>query len=159
MWYCGAEAMCARLAAGTQFERDALAPARRPSRRQPGGIPQRRWPGHGLLYGDVDEAAQERATHARIVCTFLDQLVFLPGLVLGTTSSAMRATRCTVRCARPPKRPIGLGSSDPIPWLVEQLLESSQQHRFPTTRHRARTGAGVLENARVDTIIAVSAGL
>ena len=85
-----------------------------------------------------------------------------PALDHHELGEAEYALRSAVRSAADALGAIGLGSSgvdvaDPR-GLVEQLLESSRQHRVPD--HAPPRALRVLENAaHVDAIITVSAGL
>lgn len=105
-----------------------------------------------------------RASHSRPNCVhFLGWCIHFPGpqcwehYELGDAEYALRSA---VRSAAEALSTIGLGSSDVANprGLVEQLLESSRQHRVPD--HAPSRALRVLENAaHVDAIIAVSAGL
>ncbi|GAA45228.1 hypothetical protein NCGM2209_1851 [Mycobacterium tuberculosis NCGM2209] len=86
---------CARAGCGNTVR--ARRPCRRRGgdRRQPGGSRQRRWPGPGVLLWRCRRSRAERATHARIVCTFLDGVFTSRGPSVGT----LRARRCRIRVA------------------------------------------------------------
>lgn len=91
------------LAAGTQFEHDALAAGEAVIVANPedpgsavGLVPE-------FSYGDVDEAAQSEPLTPEL-CALSWMVYSLPGpQCWNTTSSAMPNTRCGQRCARPPK--------------------------------------------------------
>lgn len=150
------------LAAGTQFEHDALAAGEAVIVANPedpgsavGLIPE-------FSYGDVDEAAQSEPLTPEL-CALSWMVYSLPGapvLEHYELGDAEYALRSAVRSAAEALSTIGLGSSDVANprGLVEQLLESSRQHRVPD--HAPSRALRVLENAaHVDAIIAVSAGL
>ncbi|OSC40859.1 hypothetical protein [Mycobacterium decipiens] len=151
------------LAAGTQFEHDALAAGEAVIVANPDA------PGSaiGLVpessYGDVDEATQDEPATPEL-CALSWMVYSLPGVPtlehyeLGDAEYALRSA---VRSAADALSTIGLGSAADIAnprRLVEQLLESARQHRIPD--HAPSRALRVLENAaHVDAIIAVSAGL
>lgn len=150
------------LAAGTQFEHDALAAGEAVIVANPedpgsavGLVPE-------FSYGDVDEAAQSEPLTPEL-CALSWMVYSLPGapvLEHYELGDAEYALRSAVRSAAEALSTIGLGSSDVANprGLVEQLLESSRQHRVPD--HAPSRALRVLENAaHVDAIIAVSAGL
>ncbi|MEB3983884.1 hypothetical protein OQ968_21785 [Mycobacterium sp. 663a-19] len=154
------------LAAGTQFEHDALAAGEAVIITSPGDsaavglVPE-------FYDDDPDEAADpldpEPAFPGR--CALSWTVYSLPGAPafdhheLGDAEYALRSA---VRSAADALGAIGLGSvaadvDDPR-GLVEQLLESTRRHRIPD--HAPTRALRVLENAaHVDAIIAVSAGL
>lgn len=91
------------LAAGTQFEHDALAAGEAvivANPEDPGGAV-------GLVPGSpmAMSTKPRRASHSRPNCVhFLGWCIHFPGpQCWNTTSSAMPNTRCGQRCARPPK--------------------------------------------------------
>ena len=152
------------LAAGTQFERDALAAGEAVIITNPddpatavGLVPE-------FSYGDLEEAADDEPGLPEL-CALSWTVYSLPGapifdhLELGVAEYALRSA---VRSAADALGAIGLGAAaadiaDPRA-LVEQLLESSRQHRVP--HHAPSRALRVLENAaHVDAIVAVSAGL
>ena len=152
------------LAAGTQFERDALAAGEAVIITNPddpgaavGLVPE-------FSYSDLEEAAAEEADPPEL--SALSWIVYsLPGAPafdhheLGDAEYTLRSA---VRSAADALGAIGLGSAasdiDDPRGLVEQLLESARQHRIPD--HAPSRALRVLENAaHVDAIIAVSAGL
>jgi hypothetical protein len=148
------------LAPGTQFERDALAV------------------GEAVIVTDPDQGATAiglvpEFTYGQAgsgddspeLCALSWMVYSLPGACayehyeLGDAEYALRSA---VRSAADALGSIGLGCApsdvaDPR-GLVEQMLESSRQHRVPD--HAPPRALRVLENAsHVDAIIAVSAGL
>ncbi|WP_421840190.1 hypothetical protein [Mycobacterium sp.] len=152
------------LCAGTQFQRDALAAGEAVIIANPddpstsvGLVPE-------LSYSDLDEASDEDLSKPEL-CALSWTVYSLPGpptLDHYELGDAEYALRSAVRSAADALSAIGLGSTatdieDPR-GLVEQLLESSRQHRVPD--HAPARAVRVLENAaHVDAIIAVSAGL
>ena len=154
------------LAAGTQFERDALAAGEAVIIANPedpttavGLVPE-------FSYSDVEEATLEDDGTATPELCALSWIVYsLPGAPvldhyeLGdaeyTLRSAVRSKRPTPWAPSDWERPADV--ADPR-GLVEQLLESARQHRIPD--HAPTRALRVLENAsHIDAIIAVSAGL
>jgi len=147
------------LAPGTQFERDALAAGEAVIVTNPeepataiGLVPE-------FTYGDAD-AGDDSAE----LCALAWMVYSLPGTSAPEhyeLSDAEYALRSAVRSAADALGSIGLGSAasdvaDPR-GLVEQMLESSRQHRIP--EHAPSRALRVLENAsHVDAIIAVSVG-
>lgn len=121
------------LAAGTQFEHDALAAGEAVIVANPedpgsavGLVPE-------FSYGDVDEAAQSEPLTPEL-CALSWMVYSLPGapvLEHYELGDAEYALRSAVRSAAEALSTIGLGSSDVANprGLVEQLLESSRQHR------------------------------
>ena len=155
------------LAAGTQFERDALAAGEAVIITNPddpgaavGLVPE-------VAYSDLEEAdaGADGDPNPPELCALSWMVYSLPGAPafehheLGDAEYTLRSA---VRSAADALGTIGLGSAtsdiaDPR-GLVEQLLESSRQHRIPD--HAPSRAVRVLENAaHVDAIIAVSAGL
>lgn len=135
---------CARAGCGNTVR--ARRPCRRRGgdRRQPGGSRQRRWPGPGVLLWRCRRSRAERATHARIVCTFLDGVFTSGAPVLEhyELGDAEYALRSAVRSAAEALSTIGLGSSD-VANPVASSSSCSNRHGntgFPTTRHRAHCG-------------------
>lgn len=155
------------LTAGTQFEHDALAAGEAVIITNPddptaavGLVPE-------FCYDDLEEAVdpvdQEPAFPE--LCALSWTVYSLPGAPafdhheLGDAEYSLRSA---VRSAADALGAIGLGSAtadiDDPRGLVEQLLESTRQHRIPD--HAPSRALRVLENAaHVDAIIAVSAGL
>jgi hypothetical protein len=152
------------LAAGTQFERDALAAGEAVIITNPddpdtavGLIPE-------FSYSDLEEAADDEPGLPEL-CALSWTVYSLPGAPIfdhHELGDAEYALRSAVRSAADALGAIGLASAaadiaDPRA-LVEQLLESSRQHRVP--HHAPSRALRVLENAaHVDAIVAVSAGL
>ncbi|EUA11969.1 hypothetical protein I546_2440 [Mycobacterium kansasii 732] len=152
------------LSAGTQFERDALAAGEAIIVTNPddpgtsiGLVPE-------FSYHDTEQTADDDAAVPE-VCALSWMVYSLPGTPvvdpceLGDAEYALRAA---VRSAADALGAIGMGPSaagvDNPRGLVEQLLESTRQHRIPD--HAPSRALRVLENAaHVDAIIAVSAGL
>jgi hypothetical protein len=158
------------LAAGTQFERDALAAGEAVIITNPddpgtavGLVPE-------FSYSDLDDAGTATDgpggdPNPPELCALSWMVYSLPGAPafehheLGDAEYTLRSA---VRSAADALGTLGLGSAtsdvaDPR-GLVEQLLESSRQHRVPD--HAPSRALRVLENAaHVDAIIAVSAGL
>lgn len=151
------------LAPGTQFEQDALAAGEAVIVVNPddpgtalGLVPE-------VSYDDQAEPGTEQDPPE--MCALSWMVYSLPGAPvfehheLANTEYELRSA---VRSAADALGSIGLGSAasdvaDPR-GLVEQLLESSRQHRIPD--HAPSRAVRVLENAaHVDAIIAVSAGL
>ena len=152
------------LAAGTQFERDALAAGEAVIITNPddpatavGLVPE-------FSYGDLGEAADEEPGPPDL-CALAWTVYSLPGAPVfdhHELGDAEYTLRSAVRSAADALDAIGLGSAaadvDDPRGLVEQLLESARQHRVPD--HAPTRALRVLENAaHVDAIIAVSAGL
>ena len=151
------------LAPGTQFERDALASGEAVIVANPnnpatavGLVPE-------FSYGDLDDAEEGAALPE--LCALSWMVYSLPGapvLEHFELGDAEYTLRSAVRSAADALGAIGLGSAaadiDDPRGLVEQLLESTRQHRIPD--HAPSRALRVLENAaHVDAIIAVSAGL
>ena len=148
------------LFAGTQFERDALAAGEAVIITNPtdpgtaiGLVPD-------LAYHDVDDS-DETAEPALCALTWMVySLSGAPVFDHYELGDAEYALRSAVRSAADALSVMGLGSSSGVDnprGLVEQLLESSRQHRIPD--HAPTRALRVLENAaHVDAIIAVSAG-
>ena len=154
------------LAAGTQFERDALAAGEAVIITHPndpttavGLVPE-------FSYSDLEEAetAADGDPNLPELCALSWMVYSLPGAPafehheLGDAEYTLRSA---VRSAADALGTIGLESTSDIAdprGLVEQLLESLRQHRIPD--HAPSRAVRVLENAaHVDAIIAVSAGL
>ncbi|OBB65437.1 MULTISPECIES: hypothetical protein [unclassified Mycobacterium] len=146
------------LAPGTQFERDALAAGEAIIVANPhdpatavGLVPE-------FSYDDEPEDFAD-------LCTVGWTVYSLPGApVLDhyELGDAEYELRSAVRSAADALGAIGLGTAaadiDDPRGLVEQLLESTRQHRVP--EHAPTRALRVLENAaHVDAIVAVSAGL
>ncbi|RZH87482.1 hypothetical protein EIG94_17450, partial [Staphylococcus aureus] len=112
-------------------------------------------------YGAVGAASQSEPL-TPVLCALSWMVYSLPGapvLEHYELGDAEYALRSAVRSAAEALSTIGLGSSDVANprGLVEQLLESSRQHRVPG--HGPSRALRVLENAApVDAISAVSAG-
>src|SRR5262249_6673209 len=152
------------LSAGTQFQRDALAAGEAVIITNPddpataiGLVPE-------FSYSDRegepddDPAAPELGALSWMVYSLPRAPVF-DHHELGDAEYVLRSA---VRSAADTLSAMGLGSAasdvDDPRGLVEQLLESSRQHRVPD--HAPTRALRVLENAaHVDAIIAVSAGL
>jgi hypothetical protein len=147
------------LAPGTQFQRDALAAGEAVIVTNPhdlttaiGLVPE-------FSYADLDDPDEfpELSGLAWTVYS-LPASPILDHYELGDAEYTLRSA---VRSAADALGAIGLGSNADIDdprGLVEQLLESTRQHRIPD--HAPRRALRVLENAaHVDAIIAVSAGL
>ena len=152
------------LAAGTQFERDALASGEAVIITHPddpaaavGLVPE-------FSYSDF-EAAEDEEPGLPELCALSWTVYSLPGAPVlhhHELGDAEYTLRSAVRSAADALDAIGLGSAasdvDDPRGLVEQLLESARQHRVPD--HAPSRALRVLENAaHVDAIIAVSAGL
>jgi hypothetical protein len=145
------------LAPGTQFGRDALAVGEAMIITNPddpttaiGLVPE-------FTHGEAEDGSPELCALAWIVYS-LPGAPVLEHYELGDAEYGLRSA---VRSAADALGTIGLGSAcdvaDPR-GLVEQMLESSRQHRVP--EHAPTRALRVLENAaHVDAIIAVSAGL
>ncbi|MDT5145426.1 MAG: hypothetical protein QOC58_71 [Mycobacterium sp.] len=146
------------LAAGTQFERDALAAGEAVIVTNPdnpatavGLVPE-------FTYDDFDESDLPE------LCALSWTVYSLPGAPVlhhYQLGDAEYTLRSAVRQAADALGEIGLATAadvDDPRGLIEQLLESARQHRIPD--HAPRRALRVLENAaHVDAIIAVSAGL
>jgi hypothetical protein len=151
------------LAPGTQFERDALAAGEAVIVTHPedptaavGLVPE-------FSYADLEDAGDDDPGSPEL-CALAWTVYSLPGAPLfdhHELGDAEYALRSAVRSAADALGAIGLGSSSDIDdprGLVEQLLESTRQHRIPD--HAPTRALRVLENAaHVDAIITVSAGL
>jgi hypothetical protein len=155
------------LAAGTQFERDALAAGEAVIITNPddpdtavGLVPEF---SHGDLEEAVDPIDQEPdLPELGALSWTVYSLPGAPVLDHHELGDAEYSLRSAVRSAADALGAIGLGSAaadvDDPRGLVEQLLESARQHRIPD--HAPSRALRVLENAaHVDAIIAVSAGL
>lgn len=154
------------LAAGTQFEHDALAAGEAVIVTNPddpatavGLVPE-------FCYGDLEEAVDPVDESACPELCALSWTVYsLPGAPVfehHELGDAEYTLRSAVRSAADALGAIGLGAAaadiDDPRGLVEQLLESARQHRIPD--HAPPRALRVLENAaHVDAIIAVGAGL
>jgi hypothetical protein len=155
------------LAAGTQFERDALAAGEAVIMTNPddpatavGLVPE-------FCYGDLGEAVDPVDDEPGFPepCALSWTVYSLPGAPVfhhHELGDAEYTLRSAVRSAADALGAIGVGSAaadiDDPRGLVEQLLESTRQHRIPD--HAPSRALRVLENAaHVDAIIAVSAGL
>jgi hypothetical protein len=154
------------LAAGTQFERDALAAGEAVIVTNPddpatavGLVPE-------FCYADLEEAVDPVDEPAFPELCALSWTVYsLPGAPVfehHELGDAEYTLRSAVRSAADALGAIGLGAAaadiDDPRGLVEQLLESARQHRIPD--HAPPRALRVLENAaHIDAIIAVSAGL
>ena len=151
------------LAAGTQFERDALASGEAVIITNPdnpaaavGLVPEF---AHDTLE-DIDDGAGPPES-----CALSWTVYSLPGAPVFDhyeLGDAEYTLRSAVRSAADALGAIGSGAAatdiDDPRGLVEQLLESARQHRVPD--HAPSRALRVLENAaHVDAIIAVSAGL
>jgi hypothetical protein len=150
------------LAPGTQFERDALAVGEAVIITNPddpataiGLVPE-------FTYGDFDPDDAADAPELCALSWIVYSLPGAPALEHHELGDAEYTLRSAVRSAADALGSIGLGSAasdvaNPR-GLVEQLLESTRQHRVP--EHAPSRAVRVLENAaHVDAIIAVSAGL
>ena len=150
------------LAPGTQFERDALAVGEAVIITNPddpataiGLVPE-------FTYGDFDPDDAADAPELCALSWIVYSLPGAPALEHHELGDAEYTLRSAVRSAADALGTIGLGSAasdvaNPR-GLVEQLLESTRQHRVP--EHAPSRAVRVLENAaHVDAIIAVSAGL
>lgn len=150
------------LAAGTQFERDALAAGEAVIVTNPGDpatavglVPE-------FAYGDLD--GPDGDADLPELCALSWTVYSLPGappLHHYELGDAEYTLRSAVRSAADALGSIGLEAASDVDdprGLVEQLLESARQHRIPD--HAPSRALRVLENAaHVDAIIAVSAGL
>jgi hypothetical protein len=150
------------LAAGTQFERDALAAGEAVIIANPenpatsvGLVPE-------FSYDDLDETDGDAGLTE--LCALAWTVYSLPGAPVfdhHELGDAEYTLRSAVRSAADALGAIGLGAASGVEdprGLVEQLLESARQHRIPD--HAPSRALRVLENAaHVDAIIAVSAGL
>ncbi|WP_158016601.1 hypothetical protein [Mycobacterium basiliense] len=152
------------LAAGTQFERDALAAGEAVIVTNPndpgtsiGLVPE-------FSYGEIEETLDDDAATPEL-CALAWTVYSLPGTPVfehHELGDAEYALRSAVRSAADALSTmgLGLGASDVANprGLVEQLLESARQHRIPD--HAPTRALRVLENAaHVDAIIAVGVGL
>ncbi|MGO9927972.1 MAG: hypothetical protein ACLPLP_18095 [Mycobacterium sp.] len=151
------------LAAGTQFERDALAAGEAVIITNPdnpasavGLVPEF---SHNELADAADDDADPPGLGALSWTVY--SLPGAPVLDHHELGDAEYTLRSAVRSAADALGAIGLGAAadvDDPRGLVEQLLESARQHRVPD--HAPSRALRVLENAaHVDAIIAVSAGL
>ena len=154
------------LAAGTQFERDALAAGEAVIITNPdepatavGLVPE-------FCYADLEDAVDSvDEPDFPELCALSWTVYSLPGAPVfehHELGDAEYTLRSAVRSAADALGAIGLGAApadvDDPRGLVEQLLESARQHRIPD--HAPPRALRVLENAaHVDAIIAVSAGL
>ncbi|BBY21016.1 hypothetical protein [Mycobacterium stomatepiae] len=150
------------LAPGTQFERDALAAGEAVIIVHPddpttavGLVPE-------FSYADLDEPDDD--PDAPELCALAWTVYSLPRAPVfdhHELGDAEYSLRSAVRSAADALGAIGLGSASDIDdprGLVEQLLESTRQHRIPD--HAPNRALRVLENAaHVDAIITVGAGL
>ncbi|WP_167102400.1 hypothetical protein [Mycobacterium sp. DL592] len=149
------------LAAGTQFQRDALASGEAiiitgPDGEAVGLVPD-------FEYDDADDELPDGDRFPEL-CALSWTVYSLPAgptpdhLDLGEAEYALRSA---VRSAAEALGALELGSAggvDDPRGLVEQVLETSQHHRAPD--HAPTRALRVLENAaRVDAIITVSSGL
>lgn len=148
------------LAAGTQFERDALIAGEAVIVSNPDDP--------GMAVGLVPEFRYDEADDELAVpelCALSWTVYSLPGQPLVDRTElgeAEYALRLAVRTAADALTTIGLGTADvdveDPRGLIEQLLESARQHQLPD--HAPSRALRVLENAaHVDAIITVSAGL
>lgn len=151
------------LAPGTQFERDALAAGEAVIVAHPddptaavGLVPE-------FSYADLDDAGGDEPDSPEL-CALAWTVYSLPGAPVfdhHELGDAEYSLRSAVRSAADALGAIGLGSASDIDdprGLVEQLLESTRQHRIPD--HAPSRALRVLENAaHVDAIITVSSGL
>jgi hypothetical protein len=150
------------LAAGTQFERDALAAGEAIIITSPDNLTTAVGLVPEFSYGDLEETHD--AMGLPELCALSWTVYSLPGAPafdhheLGDAEYTLRSA---VRSAADALGAIGLGAAADIDdprGLVEQLLESARQHRIPD--HAPTRALRVLENAaHIDAIIAVSAGL
>jgi hypothetical protein len=155
------------LAAGTQFECDALAAGEAVIITNPdelatavGLVPE-------FCYGDLEGTVNALDNEPAFpeLCALSWTVYSLPDAPVfdhHELGDAEYALRSAVRSAADALGAIGLGSAvadiDDPRGLVEQLLESTRQHRIPD--HAPSRALRVLANAaHVDAIIAVSAGL
>ena len=148
------------LAAGSQFERDALAAGEAVIVSNPDDP--------GVAVGLVPEFGYDESDDELVIpelCALSWTVYSLPGAPIVDDTElgqAEYALRLAVRSAADALTAIGLGSPgvdiDDPRGLVEQLLESARQHQVPEPA--PSRALRVLENAaHVDAIIAVSAGL
>ncbi len=153
------------LFAGTQFESDALAAGEAVIITNPddsetaiGLVPE-------FCYDATDDTDTDDEANQPELSALTWMVYSLPGAPVldhHELGDAEYALRSAVRSAADALGAIGLGSAvtdiaNPR-GLVEQLLESSRQHRIPD--HAPSRALRVLENAaHVDAIITVSAGL
>jgi len=151
------------LAAGTQFQRDALAAGEAIIITNPddpaatvGLVPE-------FAYGDFEEADDDADLPELSALSWtVYSLPGAPAFDHHELGDAEYGLRSAVRSAADALDAVGLGSAasdvDDPRGLVEQLLESTRQHRIPD--HAPSRALRVLENAaHVAAIIAVSAGL
>lgn len=153
------------LAAGTQFEHDALAAGEAVIISNPddaatavGLVPE-------FCYGEAEDDPVDNEPAFPELSALSWTVYSLPGAPVfdhHELGDAEYGLRSAVRSAADALGAIGLGSAaadvDDPRGLVEQLLESTRQHRIPD--HAPSRALRVLENAaHVDAIIAVSAGL
>lgn len=147
------------LAAGTQFERDAITAGETVIVTNPSDPTQAFALVPEFEYDDSDDS-DDSDVHALTWTIY--SLPAAPRLDHYELGDAEYALRSAVRSAADALSAIGLGSAgasigDPR-GLVEQLLESSRQHRIP--QHAPSRALRVLENAaHVDAIVAVSRDL
>ncbi|MEM6107889.1 hypothetical protein AAHS21_16840 [Mycobacterium sp. 050272] len=148
------------LAPGTQFERDAMTAGEAVIIAHPddptaavGLVPE-------FSYADLDDDEPDSPE----LCALAWTVYSLPGAPVfdhHELGDAEYSLRSAVRSAADALGAIGLGSASDIDdprGLVEQLLESTRQHRIPD--HAPSRALRVLENAaHVDAIITVSSGL
>ncbi|MEZ0353279.1 hypothetical protein [Mycobacterium sp. pR1184] len=148
------------LAPGTQFERDAMAAGEAVIIAHPddptaavGLVPE-------FSYADLDDEEPDSPE----LCALAWTVYSLPGAPVfdhHELGDAEYSLRSAVRSAADALGAMGLGSTSDIDdprGLVEQLLESTRQHRIPD--HAPSRALRVLENAaHVDAIITVSSGL
>jgi hypothetical protein len=148
------------LAAGTQFERDALTAGEAVIVTNPDDP--------GMAVGLVPEFGYDDSDDELAVpelCALSWTVYSLPGAPVvdpAELGEAEYALRLAVRSAADALTAIGLGTAgvdvDDPRGLIEQLLESARHHQVPG--HAPSRALRVLENAaHVDAIITVSAGL
>lgn len=148
------------LAAGTQFERDALAAGEAVIIANPddpatavGLVPE-------FSYDDLEESDDAGPLELCALSWTVYSLPGAPVLNHHDLGDAEYTLRSAVRSAADALGTMGLESAAEIDdprGLVEQLLETARQHRIPD--HAPTRALRVLENAaHVDAIIAVSAG-
>ena len=148
------------LAAGTQFERDALIAGEAVIVADPDNP--------GMAVGLVPEFGYDESDDELAVpelCALSWTVYSLPGAPLTDQTElgdAEYTLRLAVRTAADALTTIGLGTAgvevDDPRGLIEQLLESARHHQVP--EHAPSRALRVLENAaHVDAIITVSAGL
>jgi hypothetical protein len=149
------------LAAGTQFQRDALAAGEAVIISHPtdpqtaiGLVPD-------FTYSDIEDGDETGEPELCALTWMVYSLPEVPPFDHHELGDAEYALRSAVRSAADALSEMGLGSSSGVDnprGLVEQLLESARQHRVPD--HAPTRALRVLENAaHVDAIVAVSAGL